>query len=338
MPTISVVMAIHNGATFLSEAVDSILRQSFRDFELIAIDDASSDGSAELLLGIKDNRMRTITNKKQLGLSRSLNKGLAAARGQYVARMDHDDISLPGRLKAQIDFLEANPRIDVLGTWARTLGLHREQTWDYPTSDSEIRAEMLFNSVLVHSSVILRRSSFAKYKLRYDPNVARAQDYELWTRGAQHLRFANLGKALLRYRIHPQQVGQKHGSHQQAVAAKVRARQLKALGLQPSQAEFKLHNSISQWRFPASRAGLLEVESWLSTIRDANSKIRLYDAKGLDAVLERRWWAACRAAVSLGKPAWELYKRSSLASKGPRSATDKAVFWSKALLREGSQE
>lgn len=337
MPKISVVMAVHNGMPFLSEAVDSILGQSFREFEFIVIDDASSDGSFRLLREIDDERVRTITNKKQLGLSRCLNKGLAAAKGKYIARMDHDDISLPGRLAAQLDYLEANPKIDVLGTWARTLGLRREQTWKYPTGDSEIRAEMLFNSVLVHSSVMLRRSSFAKYKLRYAPKVARAQDYELWRRAAKHLHFANLRKVLLRYRIHPQQVGHKHGRQQQAVAATVRAGQLNALGLRPSQAQVNLHNSISQWRFPASRAGLLEVESWLSTIRDANSKTRLYDPKVLDAVLERRWWAACRAAVSLGKPAWELYKGSSLASQGSRSATDKAVFWSKALLREGGQ-
>ncbi len=337
MPKISVVMAVRNGMPFLSETVQSILDQSFRDFEFIVIDDASSDGSSKVLHEIKDDRVQMITNKKQLGLSRSLNKGLAAAKGKYIARMDHDDISLPGRLAAQSDYLESNPRIDVVGTWARTLGLHREQTWNYPTTDEEIRAEMLFSSVLVHSSVLLRRSTFAKYKLRYDPEVTRAQDYELWTRGAKHLRFANLGKVLLRYRIHPQQVGRNHGNQQQAVAAKIRARQLRALGWRPSQSQLNLHNLISQWSFPASRAGLLEVESWLLAIRFANEQTRGYDPKGLDAVLERRWWAACRAAINLGKPAWALYKGSNLASQSNRSATDKAVFWSKALLREGRQ-
>lgn len=337
MPKISVVMAVRTGMPFLSEAVESILNQSFQDFEFIVIDDASSDGSSKFLSEIRDKRVRVITNRKQLGLSRSLNKGLAVAQGKYVARMDHDDLSLPGRLEAQFYFLETNPRIDVLGTWSRTLGLPREQTWNYPTSDVEIRAEMLFSSVLVHSSVMFRRSTFVKNKLRYDPKVARAQDYELWTRGSEHLRFANLGKIFLRYRVHPQQVGRKHGGQQQTVAAKVRLRQLKGLGLRPSPTEIRLHNSISQWRFPSSRAELLEVETWLLEVRAANKQTHRYDLKGLDAVLERRWWAACRAAVNLGKPAWNLYKDSGLASQGNRSAADKAVFWSKAVLRGGSQ-
>jgi len=330
-------MAVHNGLPFLPEALESILRQSFRDFELIVIDDASSDGSSQMLRDVKDQRLRMITNRKQLGLSRSLNKGLAAAKGKYVARMDHDDVSLPGRLVAQFNYLEGHPKVNVLGTWARTLGLNREQTWDYPTSDSEIRAEMLFSPVLVHSSVMLRRSSFAKYKLRYDPKVTRAQDYELWARGAQYLRFANLDRVLLQYRIHPQQIGYRHGSQQQAMAVKVRGRQLKALGLQPSQVELRLHNSISQWRFPASRAGLQDVERWLLAIRVANQDTRLYEVGGLDAVLERRWWAACRSAVSLGRSAWNLYKSSTLAQRNKRSATDQAVFWFKALLREAGK-
>lgn len=335
MAKISVVMAVHNGMPFLPAAVESILGQSFGDFEFIVIDDASADGSSKVLRQIKDDRVRLITNKKQLGLSRSLNKGLAAAKGKYVARMDHDDISLPGRLAAQFDFMEANSKIDVLGTWARTLGLAKEQTWDYPIRDDEIRAEMLFNSVLVHSTVVLRRATLAKYKLSYDPKIARAQDYELWARGAKHLRFANLGRVLLRYRIHKKQVGQKHAGQQQAVAAKVRGRQLRALGLSPSKADLHLHNSISQWRFPASRAGLVQIERWLMEIRSANQRSHRYETKALDMVLERRWWAACRAAVSLGKLAWDLYKSSSLASAGKRSATDRAVFWSKAWLREG---
>jgi len=248
--------------------------------------------------------------------------------------MDHDDISLPSRLATQFDYLEANPRIDVLGTWARTLGLRREQTWSYPTNDSEIRAEMLFSSVLVHSSVMLRRSIFAKYKLRYDPDVARAQDYELWTRGAEHLRFGNVGSVLLRYRIHSEQVGRKHAGQQQAVATKVRTRELKALGLRPSQAHLRLHNFVSQWRFPDSRAGLLDVERWFLDIKAANRRWKRYDQKALDQVLERRWWAACRAAVNLGRTAWDLYKNSILAERSNRSAVDKVVFWSKALLRE----
>ncbi len=334
MPKISVLMAVHNGMPYLTEAIESIFAQTFKDFEFIVVDDASTDRSARVLRSVRDGRLRLIRNKKQLGLSRSLNRGLAIAKGKYVARMDADDISLARRLAAQYSFLETHPSIDVLGTWTKTLGLRSDQVWRYPTNDVEIRAEMLFNSVLIHSSVMLRHSSFVKYNLRYDPNVARAQDYELWARAADRLHFANLGMVLHRYRIHPLQVGQRHGAKQQAVAARVRVRQIVALGLQPNKAELRLHNAISQWHFPALRAGLLATERWLLEIGAANQRWTRYDQVTLDKVLERRWWAACRAAVNLGRPVWDLYKNSSLAKKGKRSSVDKVIFWSKALLRE----
>ncbi len=334
MPKISVLMAVHNGTPYLSEALESIFTQTFKDFEFIVVDDDSSDGSMQLLRGIRDTRLRLIANKRQLGLSRSLNKGLAIAKGKYIARMDADDISLPKRLAAQYSFLETHSNIDVLGTWTKTLGLRSDRVWRYPTDDAEIRAELLFNSVLVHSTIMLRRSTFAKYKFRYDTNVTRAQDYELWVRTSNHLRFANLGTVLHRYRTHDQQVGEQHGAEQRAVAARVRVRQIVALGLQPNKAELRVHNAISQWHFPSSRAGLLATERWLLEIGAANQRWTRYDQVTLDKVLERRWWAACRAAVNLGRLVWDLYKNSTLAKKGKRSSVDKVIFWSKALLRE----
>lgn len=330
-------MAVHNGMPYLTEALESIFAQTFKDFEFIVVDDASSDRSALVLHSVRDGRLRLIRNKKQLGLSRSLNKGLTIAKGKYVARMDADDISLSKRLAAQYSFLETHPSIDVLGTWTKTLGLRSEQVWRYSTKDAEIRAEMLFNSVLVHSSVMLRRSTFAKYKLRYDLNAARAQDYELWARAAACLHFANLGTVLHRYRIHARQVGKQHGALQQIVASRVRVRQLRALGLQSNKSQLRFHNSISQWRFPSSRAGLLDVEHWLLALSDANKHSKIYSRRALASVLERRWWTACRAAVNLGRVAWNIYIRSPLAFWGKRSNKDKVVFWAKTLMREATQ-
>lgn len=331
-------MAVHNGLPYLHEAVGSILSQTYGGFEFVVVDDASTDGSGEMVHSLDDGRLRVITNKKQLGLSRSLNKGLAAANGKYVARMDHDDISLPQRLAFQLRYMERHSEIDVLGTWARTIGLRPEQTWRYPTGDAEIKAEMLFNSTLVHSSVMLRRRSFAKLGLRYDPKIDRAQDYEFWTRAIEQLRFANLGKVLQRYRIHRAQVGKLEGRQQRTVAAQVRLRQLETLGLHPSTAQFQLHNRISQWEFPNSRAGLWEVESWLLTLRAANQESKSYSLIIFDRVLERRWWVACRRMAStLGGHAWDFYTASVLSKAGSRSYADKAVFWAKAKLGQFRQ-
>jgi glycosyltransferase involved in cell wall biosynthesis len=337
MPKISVLMAVHNGMPYLTDAMESIFSQTFRDFEFIVVDDASSDESAQVVRSVRNRSLRVIRNKRQLGLSRSLNKGLAIARGRYVARMDADDISLPRRLADQYSFLETHLNVDVLGTWTETLGLNSEQVWRYPIDDAEIRAEMLFNSVLVHSSVMLRRSTFIRHGLRYNPNVARAQDYELWARAADRLHFANLGVVLQRYRIHGRQVGKQQFATQQAVADEVRALEIRAIGLKPNQANSRLHNSISQWDFPVSRAGLLNVEQWLLTLSSANKASRTYSIEALASVLERRWWAACRGALNLGRVAWSLYTGSPLALGGKRTYKDRAVFWAKALIQESTQ-
>lgn len=327
-------MAVRNGWPYVDEAVASVLEQTLQDFEFIIIDDASNDKkTTSFFKDIADKRIRLFVNKKQLGLSACLNKGLDAARGKYIARMDHDDISLRERFANQSDFLEAHPGIDILGTWAKVVGQEREQTWRYPVADSEIRAEFLFNSVLVHSSVMMRRSSL-KFGLRYDPKVGRAQDYELWTRAAQRLHFANLDQVLLQYRIHSQQVGRLHSKQQQTVASNVRRRQLEWLGLKPNSQQLALHNEISTWRFPKTAAGLTRLEAWLLTIRQQNQENSMFQPIALDRVLERRWWSACRSAIVLGKVAWLLYSKSPLVCK--RSIFEKAEFWAKATTHEMS--
>jgi glycosyltransferase involved in cell wall biosynthesis len=327
-------MAVHNGLPHLPDAVESILGQSFADFEFLIVDDASTDGSSEYLALQTDPRIRLITNATNQGLTRSLNHGLDEAQGEYVARMDHDDLSLPGRLAAQVSSMDAHPEIDVLGAWARTLGLDPEQTWRYPLTDADIRAELLFASVLVHSSVMLRRASFKSHNLRYDPNIARAQDYELWTRAAAQLRFANLGKVLLRYRVHPEQIGAQQNAEQQAVADEVRARQLAALGLQPSLEELAQHNAIARWDYGPSAADLDRVEAWLLHLAEANRAAGRYAPDSLARALERRWWSACRHARLLGLEAWRRYRTSPLSDGAGRGPREKSAFFADAVLRE----
>jgi glycosyltransferase involved in cell wall biosynthesis len=334
VPKITVLMAVHNGGLFLQQAVESILRQSFHDFEFLIVDDASSDDSIMNLAVFQDERIRLLKNKKQLGLSRSLNIGLEAARGKYIARMDHDDASAPHRLKIQHDFMETHSTIDVLGSWAKTVGLRQEQTWRYPKKDEDIRSEFLFNSVLVHGSVMLRRATFDRYKLRYADKVARAQDYELWTRAADWVSFANIPRVLIRYRIHPHQVGRTQSVEQQVTADMVRGGEIRKLGLRPTAEELRLHNNAARWVFPKTRAGLQELEAWFLKLVTQNRVCRRYKTDPLKQSLENRWWAACRANIEYGVEALQIYQRSLLSTYIRRSVFEKAVFSGKALLRE----
>jgi glycosyltransferase involved in cell wall biosynthesis len=212
-PKISVVMSVFNGGRYLAQALDSIFQQSFADFELIAIDDGSSDRSAEILRERRDPRLRVITNEVNIGLTRSLNRGLAAARGLYVARHDADDVSHPDRFARQAAFLDANPSFALVGARLRIIDEHgrlqssREVS---PSSELGVRWTLLFSSPFAHSSVMFRRTIVYGELGGYDESFQFNQDFELWSRLSERHGALNLREALLDYRAHRESIA---GSH-----------------------------------------------------------------------------------------------------------------------------
>lgn len=205
MPKVTVLMAVYNGERYLREAIESILAQTFQDFEFLIINDGSTDNSREVILSYEDPRIRLVDNEVHLGLTPSLNKGLRLAKGELVARQDADDISEPERLAMQVTFLETHPEVGLLGTWYRkidaqgTLIGNRSLPCDY----TEIRWSLLFFCPFVHSSVMVRKSVILRQVGFYNEALVYAADYELWYRIAHHIPVANLNKYLVRLRINP---------------------------------------------------------------------------------------------------------------------------------------
>lgn len=202
-PQISVVMPVYNGQKYLNEAINSILNQTFRNFEFIIINDGSTDQSLEIIERYQkiDNRIILISRENR-GLSASLNDGIEKAQGQYIARMDADDISIHTRLQEQFDFLLENSHIDILGSWIEVFG-SKSHVGRYLLGDDQIKSFLLFNSALAHPSVMLKRKIFdrCQYREEFDG----AEDYGLWVELANEHRFANIPRVLLRYRNHPKQ-------------------------------------------------------------------------------------------------------------------------------------
>ncbi|MEN6462126.1 MAG: glycosyltransferase family 2 protein, partial [Syntrophomonas sp.] len=168
-PLVTVLMAVYNGEQFLKESIDSILSQTFSDFEFIIVDDASTDNSRALIDSYADPRIRVISNAHNLRLAGSLNRGLSLARGKYVARMDADDISLRQRLEKQVAFMESRPDIGVSGSWLECFG-DKRQVWEYPVDPGIIRCNLLFQNQLGHATVIMRRQLMTDKRLFYNPN------------------------------------------------------------------------------------------------------------------------------------------------------------------------
>lgn len=203
IPTVSVIMPVHNAEGYLAEAVASILDQTFTDLEFIIVNDGSSDGSEAVIRSFADPRIKLISQTNQ-GISGALNSGLAVARGEFIARQDADDISLPQRLAKQVAFLRAHPKVGLLGTWTTIVSEDNAPVgaMEHPTEDAHLRFAVLFDTPFAHPTVMFRRDileSVGGYDIA--PNIF--EDFNMWSRMMAHTRGANLPEHLVRYRLLP---------------------------------------------------------------------------------------------------------------------------------------
>ena len=221
-PGVSVLMAVHNGGRWLSDAVASVSAQTAGDLELIVIDDGSTDETSAILAAVRDPRVR-VERRARAGLTRSLNRALRLARAPLVARLDADDLALPARLARQRAFLDSHPDIGLLGTGARVIDADGEERGVVrpPEDDRTIRRVLIHHNPFVHSSVMMRRAVVEAVG-RYDESFAVAQDYDLWLRLAAVTRLANLAEALVIRRLVPGRVTAERDGDR--LRAEVRAR------------------------------------------------------------------------------------------------------------------
>ena len=202
MPKVSIVMAVYNGKKYLREAIDSILGQSFQDFEFIIVDDASVDGSVDVIKGYQDPRIKLIINEENMRLPRSLNRGMSYASGEYIARMDADDISMPDRIEKQVLFMDAHPDVAASsGNYIVIDETGKQHYLEKVRRGKQLERYVLFPSPLVHPAAIFRRSLLNE-GYWYDEKYSSSQDYDLWLRIHEKYSIDNINETLLQYRIH----------------------------------------------------------------------------------------------------------------------------------------
>jgi len=225
-------MSVHNGEPYLRESVESVLNQTFPDFEFIVIDDASTDGTGAILDDFDDPRLVRLSNAGNLGLTRSLNCGLKIAKGEFVARQDADDVSLPLRLAKQVRYLESHPDVGVVGTHTENVrGAALCSHSRPPAGHSLIAWQLLWGHTPVHPTVMVRREVIESAG-GYDEAFQVSQDYELWSRLVETTRFANIPEVLLRYRVHAGSVSGRQLQQQIENTVRIRQQLVKrALGL-----------------------------------------------------------------------------------------------------------
>lgn len=223
LPEISVAFPVYNGEQYLAEAIDSILAQTFTNFELIIVDDGSTDNSLQVLEKYQrcDPRIRLVARENR-NLVATLNQIIDLARGKWIARMDQDDIALPHRFERQLEWLK-DTGADISGSWVRRFGSSDKRIVRLRQTDEAIKMEMLFSSPFAHPSVMMRTALVKQ--LRYDNAWEKAEDYDLWRRAAEAgWRMTNVPEVLLLYRMHESQISTATSTRQQQLTLKIQRR------------------------------------------------------------------------------------------------------------------
>jgi len=299
-PKVTVLMPVFNGEQYLREALQSILSQTFGDFEFLIIDDGSTDRSVEIIHSYHDPRIHLVRNEKNRGVIAALNRGIELAHGEYVARMDCDDISLPQRLHRQVAFMDTHPEIGVCGTWFRRFGGPDPVVDRPPTDPDKIRCGHFFNSRLGHPTVMMRTHVFRQHALYFDKSYPHAEDFELWVRTLAFFDIANIGEVLLLYRVHGGQVSERFTAEMMESSGRVRKAQLARLGLRVTDRELEFHQSVCTSRFTASVSFMEAADAWLCRIKESNDALKTYPEPAFSEVLLERWFSLCYRTVEKG--------------------------------------
>lgn len=289
MPKISVVMPVYNGEKYLREAMDSILGQTYTDFEFIIIDDGSKDSSAEIVRSYDDPRIRFHQNEHNMGVAATLNRGLDLATGEYIARMDADDISLPERFAKQVAYMDEHPEVAVCGCDIELFGARYEKRI-FAREPKQMRADMFFSCGLAHPTAMMRGELFGPGGFRYNEQFSKMEDYALWLEVLEKHDISCMPEVLLKYRIHPGQVTNSTGPEVCAQAQRLKERQLKKLRVETCGEKYDAFvKYCGGTALSESETAALIV--YLRMLSEANANAKLYDVNGfkvsLDAVKRR---------------------------------------------------
>lgn len=301
VPQVSVILAVYNGETYLEECLLSICEQSLTGFEFIVVDDASTDGTPEILRrhAAKDARITVLTNERNKERSASRNKALAHARADLVAVVDADDIALPDRLEKQVAFMGANSDVLVCGG---AVTYHETGENSYcPTSDESIRAQLLWTSPFAHPTVMFRRGPVLKAG-GYDPTMPLSEDYDLWVRLAAlpGWRFANLDMVLGRYRIHPHTDRRMYRARQMECASAIMKTYMRRLGIPETALDMEAHLKLCFQNQPCA-VPLERAQTWVAYLMEWNRRSHMFVPQVFDelclqhlhdAYVKARWLPA----------------------------------------------
>lgn len=300
MVKVSAILPLYNGRKYIEESIESIIGQTFEDWELIVVSEYENhDGSAEIVeqYARSDARVRLLQNTEKLGLARSLNVGIAAAKGQYIARVDADDPSYPERLEQQVAFMDANSDVFLCGTLTRSVLPTDSYILEVPCEGEELKAAMLFGCEISHCSVMFRRKEFLEKGYAYDPDML-AEDYDLWTKIMFREKMVNLSAVLVDHRWGFDNISLEKGERLHRNVSEISASVLQRnLGICVAEKDFPI---LASWRnqpreFARKNRSyfLMRTFDLLEQIEMKNEERKLIENGALKKILWKRWNWAC---------------------------------------------
>lgn len=273
-PKISVILPVYNCELYINEAIDSILNQTFSNFELLIIDDKSTDKTVEIIKSYTDDRINLTIKEKNSGYTDSLNWAISIAKGIYIARMDGDDISMPTRFEEQIKVMEENPKIIVCGTNGKVLGT--DKLIFRPEFDQDLKLALFDSNPFIHPSVIIRKNLFNIIK--YNKLMEPAEDFDLWCKSSELGQFYNIQNPLLEYRIHPKNISIINNIKQIENYIDIKINFFKALNFNTT----KFSDELLKKYFNGSQINNYEFKkilNWFNNLKKSNKKLKKFENK-----------------------------------------------------------
>jgi len=308
-PLVTVLMPVYNGQHFIKESIESILNQSYTNFEFLIINDGSTDDSEKIINSYTDHRIVFINNAENKGLIETLNSGIQLSKGDYIARMDADDISLVNRIEKQVEFLDQNTEIGFLGTNYTIFGDKFEDV-EYPSVHDDLKLACLMYNPFCHPSVMFRKSVLEKNKICFEKKYIHAEEYKVWSEILSISKGHNLSEKLIKYRFHEAQVSQVHGQKQKEVSKLIRAEYLKNAGF-----ELNERDLLAVWNL-GQKEGIQSVETATSiltgmeSIMKQNESIQFFDPIKLNKLLGHHYKNILLELKFLDNVLYEKYKNT----------------------------
>lgn len=290
-PLVTVFMPVYNSEQYLKEAIESIINQTYKNLELLLVDDGSTDSSVDIINSFSDERIRLIKNKQNMGIPFTRNVGLKEANGKYIAIMDSDDIALPTRIEKQVEFMEKNKHIDAAGSYYYQFGgkFMKKVKSPFIRSD-ELKIMLLFYNPIANPSVILRKETFEKYKLRYNLDFFVAQDYEMWSQIIKVGNLCIIPEYLLKYRFGHDNITKK--SFQEKLNKRIQLIDrihrdlLYYFGFNLDEEEIKTFNDFFTESYKGRVSSIENLKKVIRKLREINQKQKIFEHTNFDKILD----------------------------------------------------